>query len=147
MDTYAAVTKNPKKLLLADKGADSLLLRAVTTTDANMRMPLGGKPLPEGEVAVLRAWIDPGAKEGTRPDADPTVIPTAPPRTRKLPVVLTTTTTPPSGALGPGTPAPLQLALPVGPLAMFHKVLFFHLGHSAASGSTANSEKNGGRRT
>src|SRR6201994_4955492 len=31
----------------------------------------------------------------------------------------------------------LAALLPVGPLAMFHKVLFFHLGHSAASGSTA----------
>ncbi|HEY2317942.1 MAG TPA: RNA polymerase sigma factor [Solirubrobacteraceae bacterium] len=32
----------------------------------------------------------------------------------------------------------LAALLPVGPLAMFHKVLFFHLGHSAASGSTAS---------
>src|SRR6201994_4376762 len=31
----------------------------------------------------------------------------------------------------------LAALLPVGPLALFHKVLFFHLGHSAASGSTA----------
>ena len=32
----------------------------------------------------------------------------------------------------------LAALLPVGPMAMFHKVLFLHLGHSAASGSTAS---------
>ncbi len=32
----------------------------------------------------------------------------------------------------------LAALLPVGPIAMLHKVLFFHLGHSAASGSTAS---------
>ena len=31
----------------------------------------------------------------------------------------------------------LAALLPVGPMAMFHKLLFLHLGHSAASGSTA----------
>jgi WD40 repeat protein len=136
LDTYAAVTKNAKKPLVApNKSADSLLLRVVTTTDANARMPLGGKPLPEEAVAVLRAWVDSGAKEGTRPDADPTIIATAPPRTRKLPVVLTTTTTPPSGALGPGTPAPLQLALPVGPLAPVAAVTFSPDGKLLAAGA------------
>src|SRR6202012_1425100 len=32
----------------------------------------------------------------------------------------------------------LSALLPVGPMAMFHKLLFLHLGHSAASGSTAS---------
>ncbi|HTU94930.1 MAG TPA: RNA polymerase sigma factor [Solirubrobacteraceae bacterium] len=32
----------------------------------------------------------------------------------------------------------LAALLPVGPMAMFHKLLFLHLGHSAASGSTAS---------
>ena len=32
----------------------------------------------------------------------------------------------------------LAALLPVGPIAALHKVLFFHLGHSAASGSTAS---------
>jgi RNA polymerase sigma factor (sigma-70 family) len=31
----------------------------------------------------------------------------------------------------------LAALLPVGPMAIFHKILFLHLGHSAASGSTA----------
>src|SRR5882724_8703726 len=48
MDTYAAVTKNPKKPLVApNKSGDSLLIQVVTTTDAGKRMPLGGKPLPD----------------------------------------------------------------------------------------------------
>jgi WD40 repeat protein len=134
MDTYAAVTKNAKKPLVAGKSADSLLVQVITTTDANMRMPLGGKPLPDDAVTVLRAWIDSGMKEGTRPDADPTIIATAP-RTRKLPVVLTTTTTPPTGALGPGTPAPLQLSLPVGPLAPVAAVTFSPDGKLLAAGA------------
>jgi RNA polymerase sigma factor (sigma-70 family) len=32
----------------------------------------------------------------------------------------------------------LAALLPVGPMAVFHKILFLHLGHSAASGSTAS---------
>src|ERR1700760_3489414 len=32
----------------------------------------------------------------------------------------------------------LAALLPVGPMAVFHKLLFLHLGHSAASGSTAS---------
>ncbi|MGA9858828.1 MAG: sigma-70 family RNA polymerase sigma factor, partial [Solirubrobacteraceae bacterium] len=37
----------------------------------------------------------------------------------------------------------LAALLPVGPLAMFHKLLFFHLGHSAASSSGATAASSG----
>ena len=45
----------------------------------------------------------------------------------------------------------LAALMPVGPMAVFHKLLFLHLGHSAASGSTASataaaSSARGGRR-
>ena len=41
-------------------------------------MPLGGKPLPDEAVAVLKDWIDSGANEGTRPASHPTLIVTKP---------------------------------------------------------------------
>jgi WD40 repeat protein len=136
MDTYDAVVSNKKKpLVKPGKSGDSFLLHIVTTTDLDRRMPLGGKALPDDAIDVLKRWIDSGAKEGTRPENDPTVIVTKPPRTRKLPVVLATTTTPPSGALGPGTPAPVQLSLPVGPLAPVAAVVFSPDGKLLATGA------------
>jgi len=136
IDTFEAVLKNKKKPLLAPgKSGDSLLIQIIITTKAEDRMPLGGKPLPDDAVAVLKRWIDTGAKEGTRPENDPTIVVTKPPRTRKLPVVLTTITTPPSGAFGPGTPAALQLSLPVGPLAPITAVVFSPDGKRLATGA------------
>jgi dipeptidyl aminopeptidase/acylaminoacyl peptidase len=123
LDSYEAVVKNPKKALVhAGKSADSVLFTVLTSTDVSVRMPLGGKPLPEETVALFRAWIDGGAKEGTRPDG-PAVV-SRPSKGRKLNVLLTTTTTPPAGALGKGPAAPLQLALQVGPLAPAAAVAF-----------------------
>jgi hypothetical protein len=49
--------------VVAGKSAESLLLQAVMgTTDSVSRMPLKKPPLSEAEVAVLRRWIDAGAK-------------------------------------------------------------------------------------
>jgi WD40 repeat protein len=136
MDTYDAVIKNTKKpLLTPGKSGDSFLMHIVTTTDLDKRMPLGGKALPDDAIAKLKQWIDSGAKEGTRPENDPTIVVTKPPRTRKLPVVLTTTTTPPSGAFGPGKAAPVQLSLPVGPLAPIAAVVFSPDGKLLATGA------------
>jgi WD40 repeat protein len=137
MDTYDTVVKNQKKPLVASgKSGDSFLIHIITTTDLDKRMPLGGKALPDDALAVLKNWIDTGAKEGTRPETEAAIVVVKPPsRTRKLPVVLTTTTTPPSGAFGSGTPAPLQLALPVGPLAPIAAVVFSPDGKLLATGA------------
>ena len=56
-------------------------------------MPLGGKRLPDEVIALLARWIDSGAKEGTKP-ADVEITPVRPVKTRKLDVILATTTTP-----------------------------------------------------
>src|SRR5206468_662535 len=97
MDTYDAVRKNKKKPLVAHgKSAESFLIEIITTSDLDKRMPLGGKALPEDALAVLKNWIDTGAKEGTPPAADPTLAVSKPAaRARNLPIVFTTTTIPP----------------------------------------------------
>src|SRR5688572_27629428 len=49
--------------LIAGKAAESLLVQAVSgTSDVVSQMPLKADPLTEQQVAVLRSWIDAGAK-------------------------------------------------------------------------------------
>jgi DNA-binding beta-propeller fold protein YncE len=137
LDSYDAVLKTAKRpLVLPGKSADSLLLQLVTTDDTEKRMPLGGKPLPEETVTLLRRWIDTGAKEGTKQDAESaTVAPVPAGRRRKLDVTLATAAVPPKGILGPANPAPLQLTLPIGPLAPVTAVAFSPDGKFLATGA------------
>ncbi len=115
LDTYEAVLRWKEKkrsLVHAGKSATSLLYKVVVTKDADRRMPLGGKPLPDDSLILLKRWIDAGAREGPRPaevDAAPST--TRPKRYRKLDVTLATTTTYPGKP-----PGPLSLVLNVGPL-------------------------------
>lgn len=72
--------------------APSLLIRRITATSTDERMPPEGKPLSESEVELLRTWLAAGAPwpEGTSPASDetprtwwaiqPLVPPTVPPR-------------------------------------------------------------------
>ncbi len=46
LDTYDALVKNKKPLLLPGNSKDSLILQLVTTTDVEKRMPLGINPAP-----------------------------------------------------------------------------------------------------
>ncbi len=84
----------------------------------------------------MKNWIDSGAKEGTRPADDPTIIVTVPPpRRRKLDVTLTTTATPPPKMFGPGAPTALKLVLNVGPLSPVPAVAFSPDGKLLATGT------------
>jgi DNA-binding beta-propeller fold protein YncE len=128
LDTYEAVLRWKEKnrpLVHAGKSATSLLYQVVSTDDSEKRMPLGAKPLPAESVALLKRWIDSGAKEGPRPDnAAVTPPPTRQVRARKLDVTLLSTTTPPGSAF-PGLPrGPLALTLPVGPLSPVVAIAF-----------------------
>ncbi|HAV63301.1 MAG TPA: hypothetical protein DCY13_13165, partial [Verrucomicrobiales bacterium] len=49
-------------VILPGRGDESVLLRRLLSTDEEERMPPEGKPLAAEEVALLRAWIDAGAK-------------------------------------------------------------------------------------
>src|SRR5207248_293297 len=106
------------------KSTDSLIYQLVTTSDLDKRMPLGGKPMPAETVAVLKRWIDGGAREGTRPADAVVTPPVRTTRRRKLDVSLTTTTTPAAPAFAGVPRGPLVLSLRVGPLSPVVAVAF-----------------------
>src|SRR5262245_32013537 len=57
-DTRAELIRS--KVVAPGKSADSELIKRVTSTDPEKRMPPKGEPLSAKEVAALRAWIDEG---------------------------------------------------------------------------------------
>jgi hypothetical protein len=50
------------KAILPGKGADSLLVKLLLSTDADERMPRKAAPLPKAKIDLIRAWIDQGAE-------------------------------------------------------------------------------------
>src|SRR5437868_3301335 len=97
LDTFDAVKKGSKRSVITPGKADeSLLYKLLVTTDEKLRMPLESEPLSKAKIELVKKWIDTGAKEGT-PPAEIVVGPTKKSITRKLDVVIPTTTTPPSG--------------------------------------------------
>src|SRR6476659_9352046 len=58
MDTRADLLKS--KAVVPGKGAESELIKRVTSHDPAERMPPKSDPLPAKEVAALKAWIDEG---------------------------------------------------------------------------------------
>jgi len=64
VDTREALVKggeSAEPALLAGNADDSLLIYLVESDDPTERMPSKADPLPETEIAVLRAWIESGA--------------------------------------------------------------------------------------
>jgi WD40 repeat protein len=137
LDSYEAVVKGTKKPVIhPGKSGESLLMKLLLINDSEKRMPLAAAPLPPESITLIRRWIDTGAKEGKKPDEGPvTVASTTIRRTRKLAITLPTTAVPPKGLLGPGTPAKLELSLPVGPLSPVVAVAFSPDGKLLATGS------------
>jgi hypothetical protein len=58
LDTRADILK--KKAVVPGKSAESELIKRVTSSDKDERMPQKGEPLSAKEVELLRAWIDQG---------------------------------------------------------------------------------------
>jgi DNA-binding beta-propeller fold protein YncE len=137
LDSYEGVAKRPKRAVIqAGKSAESKLVKLLLVSDENKRMPQGAPPLPEETIALIRRWIDDGAKEGTKPaSAEVVETNTETVRTRKLDVILPTNAIPPAGVLGPDKPAKLELALKVGPLSPIAAVTFSPDGKLLAVGS------------
>src|SRR5438270_3105079 len=50
------------KVIVPGHSADSMLFRRITEPQDQLRMPLGGKPLPPEQIATIKAWIDSGAR-------------------------------------------------------------------------------------
>ncbi len=136
LDSYDAVRKGSKQTVLEPGKSDkSLLVHLLTTSDAKKRMPLDAPPLSKENIALIRRWIDAGAKEGKRPDDEPEpIIAMRPATVRKRDVVFSTTATPPAGTLAKTT-GKLELMLRVGPLAPAAAVAFSPDGKLLAVGS------------
>lgn len=120
LDSYEAVLKSPKKpVIIPGKSQQSLLVQLLMTTDEDRRMPKGSSnPLPKEVIARVVRWIDAGAPEGNPPQETVTSsVPSGPRRGRHLDVVLRTNFTPPADWLKGTKPGPLEVALPIGPLA------------------------------
>jgi WD40 repeat protein len=86
---YPAVLKGGAKngaAVRAGAPDQSPLLQYVTGA-MEPRMPMGGEPLPEAEIAVLRAWIADGAADDTPAEARAPKAPDTPPVYSQPPVV------------------------------------------------------------
>jgi DNA-binding beta-propeller fold protein YncE len=126
LDSYEAVRKGSalRPIFQPGKSDGSVILKLLETTNKRRRMPLDAPPLGKKDIALIRRWIDTGAREGKKPnDEAATLITKRPAKTRKLDVILPTTTVAPPGTLAKAG-GKLDLALKVGPLAPVTAVTF-----------------------
>jgi WD40 repeat protein len=140
LDSYEGVLKGKRGRVVHPKNSiDSLLVKMITATDESKRMPRSAPPLPSETIALIRHWIDSGAKEGTAlAGVTPSETGNASirsRRTRKLDVMLNTSAVPPKGLLGASNPGKLELVLKVGPLAPVTAVAFSPDGKWLTAGS------------
>src|SRR5262245_49822676 len=80
------------------KSDKSVLVEQIVPKDGKAAMPRGKAPLSAGEIAVIKRWIDQGAKDDTPKTAIDTVSEKNPP-VYKLPPVLTSVDYSPDGSL------------------------------------------------
>jgi hypothetical protein len=132
LDTFDALRGGKRPPVRPGDSAGSPLVRRVVTEDEEQRMPLGQKPLPAEVVDLFRRWIDAGAPEGQRRDAETAAA--VRPRS-KIDVTVPTTLVPPADTFPGVPPAPLQLALKVGPVPPATAVDFSPDGRWLACGS------------
>jgi WD40 repeat protein len=137
LDSFDAAMKGTAHAVIQPgKSKDSLLVQLITTSEVKKRMPLDSEPLPTEAIELIRRWIEGGAKEGIREDLPETIASsTRKTPTRKLDVLLPTTTTPPAGVFGKTPLAKLQLGIKIGPLAPVAAVAFDPAGKLLATGS------------
>src|SRR5262249_40954697 len=138
LDSYAAITKDPKKsIVLRGKAAESELIMRLLVADAAKRMPLDADPLPAEAIDVLTHWVNAGAPEGSHTEeATPIAQPPGGGRPAKLAVVLPPKFSPPKAPAAKPFPtnSPLELVLPIGPLAPVAAVAYSPDGTQLAVG-------------
>ena len=136
VDSFEAVQKGAGKAILQPgKSKDSLLVHVLEAKDKRKRMPLDAPPLAAENIALIRKWIDSGAKEGTRPETTTeTVVAKRSAAVRKLDVTFSTAATPAAGTLSKGA-GKLDLVMKVGPLTPVAAVAFNPDGKLLATGS------------
>jgi hypothetical protein len=121
LDSFEALLEGTKdhKILQPGKAEESELLRRVTTSDEDLRMPLDDEPLAEDQRALIRRWIEAGAPRG---DPLPPSLPTSPAKpsarrvARTLDVNVSLDAKVPAGVEGMGPGGAVALAMKVGPL-------------------------------
>ena len=124
LDTFDATKKGSKRSVITPGASDrSLLYELLTTSDVKKRMPLDSDPLSKEKIALIKQWIEAGAKEGT-PPLEVAVLPTKKAATRKLDVLIPTGAMPPAALVGGKTAGKLELAMKIGPLAPVTAVAF-----------------------
>src|SRR5262245_36462875 len=64
LDSQAGIAKGGETgaIIVPGKSDQSLIVRRVLGLDGDDRMPKDGDPLPPAQVALIRAWIDQGAR-------------------------------------------------------------------------------------
>ena len=135
LDTFAAAKKGSKRVVITPGNSDrSLLYDLLTTNDIKKRMPLDSDPLSKAKIALIKKWIDSGAKEGT-PPPEVVTLPTKKAATRKLDVFLPTGAIAPAGFAGQKAAGRLELAMKIGPLAPVTAVAFSPDNKFLATGS------------
>jgi WD40 repeat protein len=135
LDSYEAILKGGKTpVVKKGMGDDSMLVTLLRYPKPSRRMPLDAEPLDDATVALLKKWVDLGMPEGVKPKEDEAAIVTTPGRSRKLDVVLATKTPLPKLVAKPGQTGPLELVLPVGPLAPITALAFSPNGKQLAAG-------------
>ena len=60
-----------REVVTPGNSEQSLIVRRLLGLDGLTRMPKGGEPLPSADIALIRAWIDQGARWPDRGDAQP----------------------------------------------------------------------------
>jgi WD40 repeat protein len=136
LDTYAAVLKGAERTVVhPGKSGESPLVKLLLTENVKRRMPLDTTPLPKETIALVRRWIDAGAREGTPAEAPIEATVATKAAVRKRDILLPTSATPPANLLAKGAAAKLELALRVGPLAPIAAVAFSPDGKLLAAGS------------
>ncbi len=141
LDTYEAALKGTKdrKVIVPGKAAGSELIRRLSATDEDERMPLYEKPLPEPQRELIRRWIDAGVPRGVA-TASPSLAGPAEGRpkrriVRSLDVVLPTQATIPAGTEGMGPGGAVQVVLKIGPLPAVSALAFRGDGRQLAVGT------------
>jgi WD40 repeat protein len=141
LDTYEGILKAKHGRAVHPKHSqDSLLVKMISATDESKRMPRNSPPLTSETIAIIRRWIDSGAKEGITVvssvmPADGASVKVSGRWSRKLDVILNTNAIPPKGLLGTTSPGKLDLVLKAGPLAPVTAVAFSPDGKWLAVGS------------